>query len=371
MAAILACCRDALAVAAWLAAWLAVPSQQPAPEPGETSAEVLWHVTGQARGTPAIFGQRAFFLSKHHDLVTIDIESGRVMWRRATHGPGATTGGTSVIATPTTVIAGDDGLVAFTHAGDERWRFRAEDGGNVGAYLGQNTDHLLIAGSSTGRMWALDTESGVSRWSLDVVKSRRSIVFAPVVSLGMVFAGFRALDRRGPSGLVVVDLASGRELWRRPMSFGGGLVATGADVLVTDQQGRIHAFDRRSGVSRWSLPPADSSSWTPDFRPLALSGPLLIAGSLTGQVTAYDLWTRRERWRRSPIAASIAFGIAADSHAVYVPYLEGQLVALDATDGAERWRTSTDAVGFSWKPLVVAGRLLAGSSSAGFFAFRL
>jgi outer membrane protein assembly factor BamB len=108
----------------------------------------------------------------------------------------------------------------------------------------------------------------------------------------------------------------------------------------------------------------------PDFRPLALAGPLLIAGSLTGEVAAYDLATRRERWRRVPVTASIVFGIAADAHTVYVPYLAGPLIALDAGRGIERWRTDPDASGFSWKPLVVAGRLLAASSSAGFFAFR-
>jgi outer membrane protein assembly factor BamB len=104
---------------------------------------------------------------------------------------------------------------------------------------------------------------------------------------------------------------------------------------------------------------------------LAVAGRLLIAGSLTGRVTAYDLATRQERWRRSPMTASIVFGIASDERTIYVPYLSGPLVALGAEDGVERWRTSSDTVGFSWKPLIVAGRLLAASSGAGFFAFRL
>jgi outer membrane protein assembly factor BamB len=143
-------------------------------------------------------------------------------------------------------------------------------------------------------------------------------------------------------------------------------------VLAADQDGNVHAFDRHSGASRWLLPSASSTPWNgPDFRPLALSGQLLIAGSLTGGVTAYDLATRRERWRRTPMAASIVFGIAADDRAVYVPYLAGRLIALEADTGDERWRTSPDASGFSWKPLLVAGRLLAASSSTGFFAFRL
>ena len=104
---------------------------------------------------------------------------------------------------------------------------------------------------------------------------------------------------------------------------------------------------------------------------MALAGQWLIAGSLTGRVTAYDLATRQERWRRVPITASIVFGIATDEHTVYVPYLSGPLVALGVEDGVERWRTGPDTSEFSWKPLITAGRLLAASSAAGFFAFRL
>jgi outer membrane protein assembly factor BamB len=372
MASIIACCRDALVVAGWLSAWLPAAGQHAARPSGEPAAEVVWHVRGEARGTPALFGRTAFFLSRRHELVAIQVESGHVIWRRNTHGPGTTTAGTSIVVTPTRVIAGDGGLVAFTHTGIERWRFNPADGGNPGAYLGENAPDLLLAGSSNGRLWAVDTESGAVRWALDLSQKERLIVFAPVVSDGMVFAAFIAPDEVRTGGLVAVDLATGRERWRRRLSFAGGPLPAGAIVLAADQDGSIHAFDRGSGVSRWLLASTSSTPWNgPDFRPLALSGRLLIAGSLTGGVTAYDLATLRERWRSTPMAASIVFGIAANVHAVYVPYLAGRLIALEADTGDERWRTSPDAFGFSWKPLIVAGRLLAASSTTGFFAFRL
>ena len=114
-----------------------------------------------------------------------------------------------------------------------------------------------------------------------------------------------------------------------------------------------------------------------EFRTLTLAGRRLVAGSLTGVVTAYDLATQQELWRSAPMTASIVFGMASDGHTVYVPYLSGRLIALGAEDGSERWRTDSDTFGFSWKPLIIpglagqAGRLLAASSGAGFFAFRL
>ena len=230
----------------------------------------------------------------------------------------------------------------------------------------------MLAGSSNGRLWAVDSETGVVRWSNDLSRRIRPIIFAPVASNGTVFAAFTAPGDLRNGGIVAVDLGTGRELWRRSMAFAGGPLPSGPVVLAADQDGNIHAFDRRSGVSRWWLRSPSSTPWNgPDFRPLVLSGHLLIAGSLTGHVTAYDLDTGRERWRRAPMTASIVFGLAADSDAVYVPYLAGRLIALDAHSGDERWRTSSDTFGFSWKPLVVAHRLLAASSSAGFFAFRV
>lgn len=369
MASFIACCRDALTVAGWLAAWLPPAGPQPA---REVPAEIVWHVPGEGRGTPALRGQTAFFLSRHHELVALDARSGRVRWRRETGGPGATTAGTSVVVTPTAVVAGDGGLVAFTHAGVERWRFAPGDGANAGVYLGEMAAGVLLTGSSVGRLWAVDAESGLVRWSTDVGRGRRVTVFAPAVADGIVLAAFSSFDDRRIGGLVAVDLATGHQRWHRRLPFAGGPLAAGALVLAAGQDGTIHAFDRRSGATRWSLPPASPSPWEgPEFRTLALAGPLLIAGSLTGRVTAYDLATRQERWRRAPITASIVFGIASDERTIYVPYLSGPLVALAADDGAERWRTGADTFGFSWKPLIVAGRLLAASSGAGFFAFRL
>ena len=372
MSSLIACCRDALAVAGWLGAWMTASSPTVARPAREVPAEIVWHVQGEGRGTPAILDHTAFFLSKHHELVALDLRSGQTRWRRKTHGPGATTAGTSVVVTSTTVIVGDGGLVAFSHQGFQRWHFAPESTGNAGMYLGQSAGSVLFAGSSVGRLWAMDTESGGVRWSLDVGKGRRVTVFAPIVADGIVFAAFTAFDDLRFGGIVAADLATGRQLWRRRLAFAGGPLATDALVLAAEQDGSIHAFDRQSGTAQWSLPPAAPSPWEGhEFRPLALAGRLLIAGSLTGRVTAYDLATRQERWRRTPMAASTVFGIAGDEHTVYVPYLSGPLVALGAEDGVERWRTGPDTFGFSWKPLIAAGRLLATSSGAGFFAFRL
>ena len=371
VASFIGCCREAFFIVGWLAAWVPAPQAQVAGASRAAAAEIFWRVAGEARGTPAIAGDRAYFLSKRHELVALDSDSGRVSWRRTTRGPGPTTAGTNIVIGQTGVIAGDGGLIAFTHEGVERWRLEAEQSGYPGTYLGDRVADLVLAGSSIGRLWAVDIDSGAVRWFVEVSKGQSAIVFAPVVADRMVVAPFMASDDLRHGGLVAVSLATGRELWRRALAFGGGPVVSGALVLVADQEGSIHAFDLRSGAPRWVLHAATKPASGPEFRALAAAGDVLIAGSLGGRVTAYDLATRQERWSRTPVTASIVFGFATDSRRVYVPYLAGQLVALDIGSGAELWRTDPALSGFSWRPLIATGRLLAASSGAGFFAFRL
>jgi outer membrane protein assembly factor BamB len=96
---------------------------------------------------------------------------------------------------------------------------------------------------------------------------------------------------------------------------------------------------------------------------------LLIAGSLTGEVAAYELATRRLQWRRMPVNASVAFGLVADEEQVYVPYLSGLLVAIDVHSGVERWRLGGAGGAFSWTPLIAGDHVYVSGSEAGFLRF--
>ena len=379
MVSAVVCCSELLAVAGWLIAALATARVEGRPESATGRPSVAWHVSGEGRGTPAFRHDIVFFLSRRHELVAIDARTGQVRWRRPTRGPGETTAGSSVVATTHAIVAGDGDLVAFSSGGLERWRFTPADGSLVGVYLGEATDHLVFAGSPAGRLWAIETSSGRPRWSVQPTRDDHTVVYAPVVSGDLVAAGFTSYGDRPAGGVVAIDHAAGLIRWtsRFPLphprvagtAFAGGPVFCDRLVLAASQDGAIHAFDRRSGALVWSIPRAAGPALggTYEFRALAHTGGTLVAASLTGSVSAYDLITRRERWRRRPVGASVMFGLGTDRTTVYVPYLSGHLVAVDLGDGRERWRTAEPA--FSWKPLVAAGRVFAASTSAGFFAF--
>jgi outer membrane protein assembly factor BamB len=337
----------------------------------------VWHVAAEGRGTPAVLGSSAFFLSKHHELFAVDVATGRVLWRRPTGGPGTATAGSSVASTRGLVVAGDGDLVAFDAAGAEHWRFRASDGAAPGTYLGAAAGDVVLAGSAAGRLFAIDARRGVPKWTLSVGDARYTTVFAPVADDTSVAAGFTTYAAVPAGGVVHADLASGRVRWRASvcasprtgegLGFGGGPIFVDDVVIVACRSGALFALDRRSGAVRWSL--AAEPAMGQDYRALARVGRVLVAGSLTGRITAYDLDTRRRRWQRTPVDASVASGIASDDDAVYVPFLSGDLVALAVDHGGERWRSADGGWGLSWQPLLAGGRLFASGSGAGFFAF--
>jgi outer membrane protein assembly factor BamB len=276
-------------------------------------------------------------------------------------------------------IAGDYNIVAFDRStGAVRWRFAPATGYGPGIYLGVAVDGRVFAGSPSGRLYAIDRSTGLLRWTMVVSGDGKTTVFAPVADQQLVVAGFSTFTAPKTGGVIAVDASTGRERWKRyfPIRAGaltstnvtGGPVFSGSDVIAASGDGTIWAFDRQTGASRWSIRPirnALSGRATrsgEDFRSLAVSGRTLIAGSVTGTLVAYDLHTRKERWRYDAQQGSIALHIEAAGDTAYVPYFSGRVIAIDIVAGREQWRIEEPDNAFHWPPAIEGDRLfLAGS----------
>ena len=347
-----------------------------------------WHLKGEGWGRPAADATSAYFLSKDHRVLAIEGGTGAVRWQRTTGERGANPNGATVLVSGQNVVVGDYDVFAFERAtGAPRWRFVPADGYGAGIYLGDTTGGRIYAGSPAGRLYAIDGGSGAPRWTAVVADDRRTVVYEPTADEDIVVAGYTVSTAPNGGGIVAVDATTGVERWRtafpRPSNGSLGSNSAGNPLLVDDLviaatgYGFIYAFDRADGSIRWSIPklsglPADYLvSPDFDFRPLARTGRTVFAGSLTGFLTAYNVDTRREVWRRAgPRYISIAFNISSDDQLVYAPYLGGSLVAFDAATGAERWRTGDAAGAFSFLPLSAGHRLYVASSASGFYALR-
>jgi hypothetical protein len=82
-------------------------------------------------------------------------------------------------------------------------------------------------------------------------------------------------------------------------------------------------------------------------------------------IIAYDLATRRERWRYFDARnGSAGFKLLIAEGRVVVPFVGAGLVSLDLRNGHEQWRTQ-ELHGMVWPPVSAGGRLFAASTGVG------
>src|SRR5262249_54452597 len=154
------------------------------------------------------------------------------------------------------VIAGDFDVLAFDRvSGVRRWSFSPVDGYGPGVYLGGAGAGAVFAGSPAGRLYAIDDESGSLRWSALVENPDETTVFQPATDGHLVVAGYTTFPAPAVGGVVALDAATGRRLWRTAFPRGadaslatgwaGGPVFADRFIAATSGDGRIHAFDRQ------------------------------------------------------------------------------------------------------------------------------
>lgn len=380
--------RAAIAGLAAIAAGHTLAPRMVDAQDGPVTLARAWTVPGAAVGSPAADDTTAFFLSMSHEVVAIDAASGRVRWRRPTSESGYGGTGASVVVAGSVLVVGDYNLVAFDRrTGAERWRFVPTEGYGPGFYLSHAAadDGVIHAGSPSGRVYALDAETGRLRWRTVVADDGKTTVFSPRAHGALIAAGYTEFVAPNRGGIVLLRADTGHVVWKRPfppptnrslsVNWAGGPVFADDLVIVSSGDGVIRAYDVAEGIERWSIAPLTMNPRTlvdpeRDFRGLAIAGPLLVSGSLTGVVVAYDLASRQERWRYTgERLGSVIFRIGATDDTVYVPFAGGTLLALRARDGVELWRVGDWKASILWPPILWQKLVIVSGAVDGFSAF--
>lgn len=377
-----------LVAAAVLVCLLPLHSQQaPAPTPWDPSTSPVWHLPGATIGVPAVDNDEAFAITPDHMLLKVSVADGSVVWRTETgeydHMPSPV-----IRLTPTQVLVGEYDLAAFDRTtGRRQWVFVPSQGHAPGPFLGDVHDGLVIAGSGSGHLYAVDTHSGTPRWTSRLIVDHGLVsMFRPKVTGDLIVVGYTRHDNLPVrAGVVAARLSDGREQWHFefppvddiPMHLGGGPVVSGDLVVASSGDGRVWVLDRTTGTVRWTLPALQGrldaiiQPGEQDIRPLGLAGRTLLIGSTTGYVVAYDLDERRERWRYAGGRLGSNWGtIAANADLAFAPYISGYLTAIDLRTGELRWRTDDWLQGFSWTP-ALTGRLAIAASKQGLWALAM
>jgi outer membrane protein assembly factor BamB len=192
---------------------------------------------------------------------------------------------------------------------------------------------------------------------------------SPAVVDGVVYVGTRDEDGTEHNGVLAVDFARGRQLWRfrTDAQVQASPAVAGGLVYASTVRGSLYALDARDGDKRWErVVGADDvhRGWM-YFSPTVAAGVVYQAYTTAtgGGVLALDARTGAERWNSRPPEFSnwISEGspVVQDGR-VYVVAHDGWVFALDATTGSVLWSKRPAGGWVHSMPAIADGRLFIG-----------
>lgn len=189
------------------------------------------------------------------EVVALDAISGEEKWRsRVTSevlAPPATNGDVVVVQTQ------DDRIIGLDAAtGNQRWIYESTPAvltlRGTGAPI--VTNRLAVAGLSTGKVVALDTQNGVPAWEQRVAIPQGRSELDRVVDIdgGLLLSGGILYVASYQGRVAGLDLESGRVLWQRDASSYAGVSQGFGSVYVSLASGTVEGIDERSSSALWS-----------------------------------------------------------------------------------------------------------------------
>jgi outer membrane protein assembly factor BamB len=143
----------------------------------------------------------------------------------------------------------------------------------------------------------LDADSGAVLWRtpLRVNPWGGPSVLGELVVVGGSTIGYDPRSLKAARGeLVALDLATGKEKWRKEIPGGvlSSVALAGGVAVLTATDGKVRAFDLAGGERRWVY-----DSKTPFFAAPAVAGEMVYVGDLRGGLHAIRLATGEVAWK--------------------------------------------------------------------------
>lgn len=299
---------------------------------------------------PAADGERVFLAGREGDVLAVQAQNGRTLWRvktraELTGGPGAGAGVVAVGTADGEVIA----LDAVT--GSRRWSVRV--GGEILAAPAIASNAIVVR-TVAGRVVGLALEDGKEIWREDQQIPRLTLrgTAPPVIAGNAVLCGFdngRVLSIDAAKGEVLweqlVSPARGRTELERLVDIDAAVKVSGVDVFVAGFQGRVAMLALDSGQTWWSR---EISS----HRGLDVDDEYVVVSGAMGEVIGLRRRTGVEIWRQSGLRLRRLSAPVLIGGRVAVADFEGYVHWLDAATGAFVARSKTSGR-TSNAPLVV------------------
>lgn len=318
---------------------------------------------------PAGDGNRVYAASRDGNVVALDPETGKTIWRTEldmllSSGPGV---GENLVV----VGAADGYLVAFeAETGTELWRANV-----TGESLARPviSDDTVIVMTIDNRLRAVSAFDGTSRWTIE--QSTPDLTMrgsAPPVLVGStVVAGF------DNGRLVAVDIASGDTEWEAMLSPPSGrsdlerlsdvdglISVVGQDIYASGYQGAIASVAAESGQMLWAREVSSYEGVSADWNNLYTVDEEGVVIAMTRR-TGDESWRQNLMIRREP-TVPIAFQTT-----VVVGDLEGYLHFFSNFDGDPVARVRVGSKAISIEPVVLGDKLFVQSDDGSVSAYRI
>ena len=317
---------------------------------------VAWRVkVGDGRRSylqPAVLQNAIYAASTDGDLVRIDPNDGKEVWRvrvQAKLGSGVGSDGFIV------AVAGErGGVFGYSAEGLLRWTARVPSDVVTTPLVGHG---LVIVRSTDQGVTAFDAEDGHRKWNF----KRQTPALVLRAANEMAFSGDNVIAGFPGGRLVAIALSNGASRWDSAVSEPKGAteVERLADVLGTiglqdshvcaaSYQGRVACFDAASGEQQWAREmPAGAG--------VAIDGEELVGIDSASTVQAFALSNGAARWVCKLLARRGLSSPGAQARWVAVGDQEGYVHFLDASDGKLVGRAELDGSPIIAQPRQVAG----------------
>lgn len=290
----------------------------------------------EAFGGGIAYGNGRLFISTGFaDVVSLNADTGKEIWRARLSGPmraAPTVSGNRVfvitIDNQAFALNADTGERSWTHSGF------AEVAGLLGGASPAVGDGAVLIPYSSGEIFALREENGRLLWSdnlsssrrLDAISTLADIRGLPVIDQGLAFA----ISHSGR--MVSIDIRSGTRAWEQ--SIGGVNMpwVAGQFVYVLTNENQVVCLTRRGGRVRWvrNLPQFEKSDSRDD--PIKWSGPVLAGDRLIITGSHGEAWSvspyTGEVLGRQELPGPVFLPPVAAGGTVYFLTEDGDLVAM-------------------------------------------
>jgi outer membrane protein assembly factor BamB len=333
-------------------------------------ARVAWRASvdkaGRYRFAPAIRDGAVYAAGSGGELLRLDAERGRVVWRVET---GTDVSG-GVGLGPNMVLLGtaDGEVLAYDTDGKPLWRSRVS---SEVLSVPAASASMVVVRSGDGRIFGLDPKDGARKWEYQATMPPLVLRSSP----GLVVVNDDAVVAGLPGGkLVVLGIPNGALLWETSVATprGDNELERIADVAGTPLvepervcavtfQGRIGCYETAKGTQLWGRAASSAAG-------LGADKTTVYYTSDTGSVAALDKSTGASVWNQDKLfQRKVSAPLAFQSWVVVGDY-EGYVHFLSRDDGAFVARVSTDGGEILAQPAILGDKVLVQTSRGGLFA---